>query len=376
MALVLNDEQRMLQDSARAFISENAPVAHLRALRDGRDDTGFSRDLWRKFAEMGFSGILVPEGQGGSGLGVVEAGVIAEELGRTLAPSPFLSTAVLAAAAIRRGGNAAQQAALLPKIAAAERVVALALDEGVKHRPGAIATKAVRDGAGYRIDGDKTLVVDGHVADTLIVAARVAGDGDPVALFLVDAKAPGVALERTVMVDAHNAARVRLTGVRVAGDALLGSVEGGVALLEEVLDIGRAVLASELLGIADEVFARTLTYLKERKQFGRIIGEFQALQHRASELFCDIEMTRAIVIRALQAVDEDPVKARDLVSAAKARACTTANRAVQEGVQMHGGMGMTDQFDIGLFMKRARVVQELLGDAHFHADRHATLNAY
>ena len=376
MALVLNDEQRMLQDSARAFISENAPVAHLRALRDGRDETGFSRDLWRKFAEMGFSGILIPEGQGGSGLGVVEAGVIAEELGRTLAPSPFLSTAVLAAAAIRRGGNAAQQAALLPKIAAAERVVALALDEGVKHRPGAIATKAVRDGAGYRIDGDKTLVVDGHVADTLIVAARVAGDGDPVALFLVDAKAPGVALERTVMVDAHNAARVRLTGVRVAGDALLGSVEGGVALLEEVLDIGRAVLASELLGIADEVFARTLTYLKERKQFGRIIGEFQALQHRASELFCDIEMTRAIVIRALQAVDEDPVKARDLVSAAKARACTTANRAVQEGVQMHGGMGMTDQFDIGLFMKRARVVQELLGDAHFHADRHATLNAY
>ncbi|HQN13633.1 MAG TPA: acyl-CoA dehydrogenase [Quisquiliibacterium sp.] len=376
MALVLNDEQRMLQDSARAFISESAPVAHLRALRDGRDDTGFSRDLWKKFAEMGFSGILVPEGQGGSGLGVVEAGVIAEELGRTLAPSPFLSTAVLAAAAIRRGGSAAQQAAMLPKIAAAELVVALAIDEGVKHRPGAIATKAVRDGAGYRIDGAKTLVVDGHVADRLIVAARVAADGDPVALFVVDARAPGVAIERTVMVDAHNAARVRLTNVQVGADALLGSVEGGAALLEAVLDTGRAVLASELLGIADEVFARTLTYLKERRQFGRIIGEFQALQHRASELFCDIEMTRAIVIRALQAVDEDPVKARDIVSAAKARACTTANRAVQEGVQMHGGMGMTDQFDIGLFMKRARVAQELLGDAHFHADRHATLNAY
>ncbi len=186
MALVLNDEQRMLQDSARVFISESAPVAHLRALRDGRDDTGFSRDLWKKFAEMGFCGILVPEGQGGSGLGVVEAGVIAEELGRTLAPSPFLSTAVLAAAAIRRGGSAAQQAAMLPKIAAAELVVALAIDEGVKHRPGAIATKAVRDGAGYRIDGAKTLVVDGHVADRLIVAARVAADGDPVALFVVD----------------------------------------------------------------------------------------------------------------------------------------------------------------------------------------------
>ncbi len=376
MALVLNDEQRMLQDSARVFISESAPVAHLRALRDGRDDTGFSRDLWKKFAEMGFSGILVPEGQGGSGLGVVEAGVIAEELGRTLAPSPFLSTAVLAAAAIRRGGSAAQQAAMLPKIAAAELVVALAIDEGVKHRPGAIATKAVRDGAGYRIDGAKTLVVDGHVADRLIVAARVAADGDPVALFVVDARAPGVAIERTVMVDAHNAARVRLTNVQVGADALLGSVEGGAALLEAVLDTGRAVLASELLGIADEVFARTLTYLKERRQFGRIIGEFQALQHRASELFCDIEMTRAIVIRALQAVDEDPVKARDIVSAAKARACTTANRAVQEGVQMHGGMGMTDQFDIGFFMKRARVCEELFGDANFHADRLARSRSY
>ena len=376
MALVLNDEQRMLQDSARAFISESAPVAHLRALRDGRDDTGFSRDLWKKFAEMGFCGILVPEGQGGSGLGVVEAGVIAEELGRTLAPSPFLSTAVLAAAAIRRGGSAAQQAAMLPKIAAAELVVALAIDEGVKHRPGAIATKAVRDGAGYRIDGAKTLVVDGHVADRLIVAARVAADGDPVALFVVDARAPGVAIERTVMVDAHNAARVRLTNVQVGADALLGSVEGGAALLEAVLDTGRAVLASELLGIADEVFARTLTYLKERRQFGRIIGEFQALQHRASELFCDIEMTRAIVIRALQAVDEDPVKARDIVSAAKARACTTANRAVQEGVQMHGGIGMTDQFDIGLFMKRMRVCQELFGDANYHADQLALMRNY
>ena len=377
MALVLNDEQRMLQDSARAFISESAPVAHLRTLRDSRDATGFSRDLWKKFAEMGFSGILVPEAQGGSGLGVVEAGVIAEELGRTLAPSPFLSTAVLAACAIRRGGSAAQQADLLPKIAAAGMVVALALDEGVKHRPGAIATKAIRDGAGYRLEGAKTMVVDGHVADRLIVAARVAGAaGDPVALFLVDARAPGVAIERTVMVDAHNAARVRFDGVRIGADALLGSVEGGAALLEEVLDVGRAVVASELLGIADEVFARTLAYLKERKQFGRIIGEFQALQHRAAELFCDIEMTRAIVIRALQAVDEDPAKARDIVSAAKARACTTANRAVQEGVQMHGGMGMTDQFDIGLFMKRARVAQELLGDAHFHADRHAALNAY
>ena len=377
MALVLNAEQRMLADSARTFITEAAPVAHLRRLRDGRDPTGFDRGLWTRFAEMGFAATIVPEAFGGLGLGMVEAGVIAEELGRTLAPSPFLSTAVLAARAISRAGSEEQKAKLLPAIAAAEVVVALAVDESSKHRPGAIATTATADGAGFRLDGAKTFVVDGHAADWLIVAARTgAGGAGGIALFLVDARAEGVTVERTVMVDAHNAARVRLAGVRVGADALLGKAGGAEALLEEVLDAGRAAIASELLGIADEVFARTLAYLKERKQFGRIIGEFQALQHRAAELYCDIELTRALVLRAQQALDGDPVKARALVSAAKARACTTANRAVQEGVQMHGGMGMTDAFDIGLFMKRARVAQEWLGDANFHADRHAVLNGY
>jgi alkylation response protein AidB-like acyl-CoA dehydrogenase len=374
MTLVPSDEQRMLGDSVQSFLEDRAPVAHLRKLRDTRDATGFSRDLWREFASQGYSGVLVPEAQGGLGLSVVEAGLISERLGHTLTPTPFLSTAVLAAWVIARAGSAAQQDRLLPRIAAAETIVTVAVDECSKHRPAVIDTRAVRDGTGFVLDGSKLLVLDGHVADTLIVAARTGADA--LTLFLVEASAAGVEIERTVMVDAHNAARLRLRGVHVGAEAVLGATDGGSALLEQMLDVGRSVIGAQLLGVADEVFDRTVAYLKERKQFNRPIGEFQALQHRAAQLYCDLELTRAIVLKALQAVDRDPTQARVLVSQAKARACTTANRAVQEGVQMHGGIGMTDALDIGLFMKRARVQQELFGDAGFHADRVATLGGY
>ena len=379
MALMLNEEQSMLRDSARDFIAANAPIAHLRALRDARDPQGHSPALWSRFAEMGFAGVLVPESQGGMGLGCVEAGVIAEEIGRNLSPVPMLSTAVLGASMLVAGGNEPLKAQWLPKIAAGGTRVALAVDEASKHRPCQVAARAERVGERFRLSGAKTFVVDGHVADLLIVSARTAGadcDEVGITLFAVDPKAPGVTVERTQMVDAHNAARVRLEGVTVGADAVLGEIGAGLPLLESVLDVGRAVLAAEMLGIADEAFARTLAYLKERKQFGRLIGEFQALQHRAAHLYTEIEITRAAVIRALQAVDEGGADVARFVSLAKARAGTTVTLAVQEGVQMHGGMGMTDQFDIGLFMKRARVCQELLGDANFHADRLATAGGY
>ncbi len=374
MTLVLNDEQRMLNESVQSFLEDCAPVSHLRKLRDTRDATGFSRELWRDFAGQGYSGVLVPEAQGGLGLGVVEAGLISERLGHTLTPTPFLSTAVLAAWVISRAGSSAQQDRLLPRIAAAETVVAVAVDECSKHRPAVTDTRAARDGADFVLDGSKLFVLDGHVADTLVVSARTGPDA--LTLFLVEAGARGVEIERTVMVDAHNAARLSLRSVRVGAEAVLGAIDGGGALLEQLLDVGRAVIAAQLLGVADEVFDRTVAYLKDRKQFNRPIGEFQALQHRAAQLYCDIEVTRAIVLKALQAVQRDAAQARVLVSQAKSCACTTSNRAVQEGVQLHGGIGMTDDLDIGLFMKRARVLQELFGDAGFHADRLATLGGY
>src|ERR1700744_844654 len=379
MALVLTEEQSMLRDSARGLITDKAPVSHLRRLRDAKDATGFSRELWKQFAEMGFAGLLVGEEFGGSALGCVEAGVVMEEIGRTLMPSPFLSTAVLAASALSHGGSAAQKSEYLRKLSAGELIAALTVDEGSKHRPLHTSLAASRSGNGFKLTGSKALVVDGHVADLLIVAARTAGSAgerEGVTLFLVDPKARGIATERTIMVDAHNAARIDFDNVEVDADHVLGEVDAGFGLLEGVLNIGRGAVASEMVGLSEEVFSRTVTYLKERKQFGKAIGEFQALQHRAAQLYIDIEITRAAVLKALQMLDTNFENAAAAVAVAKARAGSTATLAVQEGVQMHGGMGMTDQFDIGFFMKRARVCQELFGDSNFHADQLARMKNY
>lgn len=374
MALLLTEEQTMLRDSARSFMADKAPVSQLRALRDNADALGYSPQVWRDFAQMGFAGVLVPEAQGGLGLGHVEAGVVMEEIGRNLTASPFLASSVVAVTALRQAGNAAQQAHWLPRLARAEAIATLALEEHGKHRPQRIETTAERTASGWSLSGQKTFVIEGHVADVLIVAARAGGSGT--SLFLVPRTAPGVSVERVVMVDSRNAARIRLERVALGQDAVLGPVDGADKALSVALDAGRAAAAAEMVGIADEVFARTTDYLKARKQFGKLIGEFQALQHRAAALYVDIELARAATLGALQALDKDAASASRAVSVAKARAGTSATLAVQEGVQMHGGMGMTDAFDIGLFMKRVRALQEYLGDSHYHTEQLAQGRGY
>ena len=378
MALVLTEEQSMLRDSARGFIGDRAPVAHLRNMRDQRDAVGFSRDLWKEFASMGFAGILVPEEHGGSGLGHVEAGVVMEEIGRNLTPSPFLATAALGASALLKAGGA-RAGELLSKIAAGDLLTALAVDERAKHGPHKIETEAKRSGNGFVLKGAKTFVVDGHVADLLIVVARTSGgpaDKDGVTVLLVDPKAKGVSVERTIMVDAHNAARVTFDGAAVDADAVLGEVDNGGKLAAAILDVGRACVASELVGVSEEAFGRTIAYLRDRKQFGKAIGEFQGLQHRASHLYCELEVTRAAVLKALQVLDESADKAAPFVALAKARACVSTNLAVQESVQMHGGIGMTDVHDAGLYLKRARAAEAAYGGASYHRDRYAQLMGY
>ena len=374
MALILTEEQTMLRDSARAFMADNAPIAQLRKLRDTNDADGYSKPVWATFADMGFTGVLVPEAQGGLGLGMVEAGVVMEQIGHQLTASPFLASSVVAVSLIRQAGTAAQRDHWLPKLASGATIATLAIDEGRKHQPDRIACKAIKHASGFTLDGHKTFVIDGHVADLLLVAASTSDTG--ITLFAVPRSTPGVSIERVAMVDSHNAARITFTGVSLGKDAVLGEVDGGAAPLALALDAGRAAASAELLGVADAVFERTTTYLRQRKQFGRLIGEFQALQHRAAELYFDIEMARAAVLKALQAIDADPTTASEAVAVAKARAGTSATLAVQEGVQMHGGMGMTDEFDIGFFMKRARVLQEYLGDSGFHADRLASMRGY
>jgi len=369
--LILTDEQTMLKEATEGFLDEQAPVAHLRHLRDTDDPDGVSRDLWRAFGEMGLAGVIIPEAYGGSGLGAVEAGVVAEAIGRNLTPSPFLSTGLLAARALIDGGNEAQKSGWLSRFAAGEAIAAVAIDEGAKHRPERIRTRAERSGNGWRLNGAKTLVVDGHIADVLIVAART---DDSLGVFLLDPGTSGVSIERTVMVDAHNAARLDLKDVLVDADALLGPADGSV--LGRVLALGEGAVAAEMSGAAQGAFDQTLTYLRDRTQFGKAIGEFQALQHRAAHLYSEIEITQAILLKALQALDAGAPDAGLLLSVAKARAGKSGELAVQEAVQMHGGVGMTDEFDVGLYMKRMRVTAELFGDAAYHADRVARAGGY
>ena len=380
MSLIPTEEQTLLRDSARGFLAELAPISQLRQLRDRHDAKGFAPALWQRFADMGYAGLLVPEAYGGSAAGIAEAAIVMEQIGRQLCASPFLASSVLAVTALRRSGNTALQSKWLPMLANGTCLGTLAVDEHAKHQPARIATVAEPHGDGWRLNGEKCFVLDGHVATFWLVAASCAaasGAGPGIGLFLVPANAQGASCERTVMVDAHNAARLQLRHVELPRDALLGAVDDGAALLDAVLDAGRAAVAAELLGLADAVFERTLGYLKERRQFGKPIGEFQALQHRAAALFVDIELARAALARALHSLDNaEAASATRAVCVAKAKAVQAGTLAVQEAVQMHGGMGMTDEFDIGLFMKRARVLAELFGDAGFHMDRLAAMRGY
>jgi acyl-CoA dehydrogenase len=379
MALVLNDDQKMIRDSADGFFKTEAPVAQHRKLRDTADATGFDKNVWAKMAEMGFAGVLVPEEHGGAGFGHVAAGLIMEALGRNLSAAPMLSTAVLGATALIAGGTPDQQAKYLPLIAEGKRLFALAADEAARHAPAFIETTATPSGNGFKLNGSKGFVLDGHVADTLIVAARTGGetaDKDGITLFLVDAKSAGITTERRSMIDSRNAARITLDDVQVDGADVLGSVGGGFAILEKMLDVGRACLAAEMLGVSSESFARTVDYLKQRDQFGVKIGSFQALQHRAAHLFCEVELARSATLRALTALDESDERASLFASLAKAKSGEVAKLATNEAVQMHGGIGMTDDFDIGFYMKRARAAQETFGDIAFQGDRLARLMGY
>lgn len=378
MGMNHTEDQAMLKDSVAPFLAENAPVKHLRALRDSNDQTGFARELWKQFAEMGLNGILIPEAEGGLGLGHVEAGIVLEEIGRNLTPSPFLSTAVAAVEALK-GAGAHLRGEWFPRIASGDAIIGLAIDESAKHRPAATALVAERAGNGFKLSGKKQFVVHGHVADMLIVAARTAGSAGEeagITLFAVPNTAAGLTAEADRLVDSQLAARVTLDGVEVTADAVIGDVDGGWSVLSKLLDAGRIGAAAEMVGVGGGAMDMTFNYLKQRKQFGRVIGEFQALQHRAAHLYGEMEGARSIVLKAQHLLDDGDPRAEMFVAAAKTKAGLACNLAVREGVQMHGGIGMTDEYDIGLYMKRDRALAEFFGDAYFHADRVARMNGY
>ncbi len=379
MGFVLTEEQTLLRDSAREFLAEKAPVLAFRKLRDEKDETGFSRALWTEMVKMGWAGITIPETYGGLDFGFQGLTLVLEEAGKTLTASPLVSTVLLGAQAVTLGGSEEQKQEILPKVAAGELLLALAVDEGPHFDPTKVALEATAQGDGFELSGSKTFVLDGHVADTLIVVARTSGsvgESKGLSLFLVDANAEGVSRERLEMLDSRNAAVVRLDSVKVSKDAVLGSIDGGFDVLEQVLDRAAIGLAAEMFGSISTVFGTTLEYLKERKQFGQLIGSFQSLQHRAAHMYAEIEMAKSVVVEAASAVDEGSNDVALLASLAKARINDTFNLVSREGVQMHGGIGMTDEHDVGLFLKRARVAEHTFGSSDYHRDRYAQLNGY
>ncbi|MEZ5696917.1 MAG: acyl-CoA dehydrogenase family protein [Sphingomonadaceae bacterium] len=379
MPLYHNDDQAMLADTASQFMAEEGAIAkQLRHWRDKDCPDGFGHELWKQFAELGFTGILVSEEDGGLGMGHVEAGIVLEQVGRNLTPSPFLTSSVLAATALGKG-SADLRGRYLPGLLSGDSVFAVAVDEGVKHNPQKIATRAEKSGNGFRLTGAKSFVVQGASADMIVVAARTSGaddDTDGVTLFAVPKDAAGLSQDAVRLVDSSVATHLKLDGVELDGDAVIGEVDGGREVLNAMLNAGRAGAAAEAVGVAGGSMDMTVDYLKQRKQFGRLIGEFQALQHRAAHLYSEVEIARAAVIKAQQLLDEGSEKAELMVAVAKAKAGLAAGLAVKEGVQMHGGIGMTDEYDIGLYMKRDRALSEFLGDANYHANRVAELSGY
>ena len=381
-SMLLSEEQQLLRESARGFCREQAPISLHRKLRDSRDPDGFGRDLWRRMVDLGWSGMAVPEEFGGYGFGHLGLGLVLQETGRTLVDSPLIATVLLGANAILELGSDRQKAELLPRVVAGELLLAFALDEGALHDPARIEATAFATENGYALNGAKTFVLDGHVADRIIVVARD-NDGSngagALGLFLIDAAAPGLEITRTIMVDGRNSANLHLSNVQVSADRRLGESATSPADLDRMLDIARVGLAAEMLGSIEEVFERTLDYLRQREQFGVPIGAFQALQHRAAEMYSEIELSKSLLRTALAALD-DPVsdhrRIAKLASAAKAKLSEVFFLVSNEGIQMHGGIGMTDEFDIGFFLKRARVAQQFLGDAGFHRDRYAALHCF
>ena len=379
MPLYHTDDQAMLAETAQQFMGEEGAIAkQLRHWRDRECKDGFGHALWKQMAEMGFTGILVPEADGGLGMGHVEAGIVLEEIGRNLTPSPFLTSSVRAATALAAASDEAR-GRWLPGLVSGDSVFAVAIDEGPKHRPERISTKAERSGNGFKLSGKKDFVVQGASADMIVVAARTSGADDDeqgVTLFAVPKDAAGLGHNSVRLVDSSMASHLTLDGVELDGDAVIGEVDGGREVLNRVLDAGRVGAAAEGVGVARGSMDMTIDYLKQRKQFGKLIGEFQALQHRAAHLYSEVEIARAVVIKAQQLLDAGAENASLMASVAKAKVGKAAGLAVKEGVQMHGGIGMTDEYDIGLYMKRDRALAEFMGDVYYHADRVARLSGY
>ena len=380
MELILNEEQTMLDQSAKNFIKDNSPITRIRKLRDDKDPLGYSREVWKQMADLGWASIIFPEEDGGMGLGMAEVVLVTEAMGRNLAPEPYISTVMLAGQALSIGGSKELREQWLGPIIEGKQILAVAYQEkGSRFDINRLATVAVKTAAGYRLNGEKTQVQGGYGADAIIVSARTSGkDGerDGITLFLVPKETKGLTVTRQSRVDSRNVALVQLKDVEIPEANIVGTLGNGGQLLGQVIDLATVALCGEMLGGMNFAFERMLAYMKERVQFDVLIGTFQALKHRAARMFMETELSRSVVMAAARAVDENAENRDILISTAKAR-CSDAYIAVtNEALQILGGVGMTDEEDIGFYMKHARAAEMTFGDATYHKDRFATLKGY
>ena len=364
MSYLLTEDAKALRESAGKFFAGSDSLKNLRQWRDTKDLTEAARGAWEGMVELGFAGILIPEEFGGVGLDSRASIQIAEMMGKTLSGGPFISSAVMAATAISHGDNDRLKAELLPAIAGG-MIVAIACEEKPRHSPHGIGTVAMKRGENYVLSGRKTAIIDGNIADRLIVAARPL-DGHDLMLFLVDTDASGITIKSGMGIDSHPLVEIEFHDVQAATSNLICDPRHAPHLLDRAYDAGRLHLAAEMLGAAQEAFDRAVEYLKTRVQFGKKIGEFQALQHRAAILFGELEIARSTVLKAATGSAEH-------ISMAKARVGEIAKKVAGEAVQFHGGIGVTDDFDLGFFLKRIRVAAEQLGDSAFHTERYAMI---
>ena len=379
MKLILTEEQEFLRDTAKNFAQERTPVAHFRALRDSNDQNLWDKDIWQEMVNLGWSGILIPEEFGGSNFGVAGISVILQECGKSLTPSPLFSTGVLGAYAISNFGSQEQKEQYLPKIVNGKITTALAVDESSHHDPSKTSLTAEKKDDKYILNGKKTFVIDGASADVLIVLTRTSGNSGELAgltLFIIDSNADGIDKTKLDMADSRNYANINFNDVKCSNQDILGALESGGETVESILDIGRIAISAEMLGNAESAFETTIEYLKQRKQFGVLIGTFQALQHRAAAMFCEIELTKSAVMAAVHGADERSNELQRLSSLAKTVAGETLHLVSNEAIQMHGGIGVTDEYDLGFFIKRSRVAEQIFGSSTYHTERYANLSGF
>jgi len=374
MALIINEEQQMLKTSTKEFLDLKSPLSSLRVLRDHSYKT-HDKDLWMEMVEMGWTALTIPEEYNGLNFGYVGLGQVLEEMGRKLTLSPIISTVLMSSTLTSLSKNKILKTKLFQEIMNGSKLVSIAHEEGIQHNPNTINSLLSKQGEGYVLNGKKNFVIDGSISDYLIVSSKDESDSNTM-LVLVDSKSDGITYNNKVHMDSRTYSDISFSNVKVDKSNLLSEENDGDSILEKTFDIARVGLAAEMLGSVQEAFEMTMSYLKEREQFGVKIGSFQALQHRSALMFGEIELCKSIVLKALQAIDSNDSNLPKLASLAKAKLGMTFKLVSNEAVQMHGGIGVTDDADIGFFLKRARVIQRILGDSNYHLDRLAKINNY